>query len=91
MEVLDLVHRLSREKGVTIVMAIHDINQAIAVSDRISLLEQGELRFDGEPRALAESGLIEKTFRVKGRFVEVAADKPPHFDVELTRIVNPDA
>lgn len=85
-EILDLVHRLSREKGVTIVMAIHDINQAIAVSDRISLLEKGELRFDGEPRALAESGLIERTFRVKGRFVEVAPDKPPHFDVELARI-----
>lgn len=84
-EVLDLVHRLSREKGVTVVMAIHDINQAIAVSDRISLLEKGELRFDGEPRALATSGLIEKTFRVKGRFVEVAPGKPPHFDVELAR------
>lgn len=85
-EVLDLVHRLSRERGVTIVMAIHDINQAIAVSDRISLLEKGGLRFDGEPRALAESGLIERTFRVKGKFVEVAPDKPPHFDVELTRL-----
>ncbi|MGY5774812.1 ABC transporter ATP-binding protein [Rhizobium hainanense] len=85
-EVLDLVHRLSRERGVTIIMAIHDINQAIAVSDRISLLEKGELRFDGEPRALAESGLIEKTFRVKGRFVQVSPDAPPHFDVELTRL-----
>jgi len=49
-EVLDLVHRLSRERGVTILMAIHDINQAIAVSDRISLLEKGELRFEGARR-----------------------------------------
>lgn len=88
-EVLDLVHRLSRERGVTVIMAIHDINQAIAVSDRISLLEKGELRFDGEPRALAESGLIEKTFRVKGRFVRVSPDAPPHFDVELTRLNQP--
>ena len=86
-EVLDLVHRLSRERGVTVVMASHDINQAIAVSDRISLLEKGELRFDGEPTALAESGLIERTFRVKGKFVEVAPDKPPHFDVELTKLL----
>lgn len=84
-EVLDLVHRLSRERGVTIVMAIHDINQAIAVSDRISLLEKGALRFDGEPAALAQTGLIEQAFRVKGTFVEVAPGKPPHFDVELTK------
>jgi iron complex transport system ATP-binding protein len=88
-EVLDLIHRLSRERGVTILVAIHDINQAITVSDRISLLEKGELRFDGEPKALAESGLIESTFRVKGRFVEVAPDKPPHFDVELTKFHRP--
>jgi iron complex transport system ATP-binding protein len=87
-EVLDLVHRLSRERGVTIVMAIHDINQAIAISDRISLLEKGELRFDGEPRNLANSGLIEKTFRVKGNFVEVAPGKPPHFDVDLLRALD---
>jgi iron complex transport system ATP-binding protein len=87
-EVLDLVHRLSRERGVTIVMAIHDINQAIAISDRISLLEKGELRFDGVPRKLAESGLIERTFRVKGKFVEVAPGKPPHFDVDLLRVLD---
>lgn len=40
-EVLDLIHRLSRERGVTIIMAIHDINQAMAVCDRISLLNHG--------------------------------------------------
>lgn len=84
-EVLDLVHRLSRERGVTILMAIHDINQAIAISDRISLLEKGELRFDGAPRELAASGLIEKTFRVSGKFVEVGPGKPPHFDVDLLK------
>ncbi|MFX3878839.1 ABC transporter ATP-binding protein, partial [Streptococcus suis] len=62
-EVLNLVHRLSRERGVTIIMAIHDINQAISISDRISLLEKGQLLFDGEPDELAGSGLIEKVFR----------------------------
>ncbi|ARQ10765.1 iron-siderophore ABC transporter ATP-binding protein [Rhizobium etli] len=85
-EVLDLVHRLSREKGVTIVMAIHDINQAIAVSDRISLLEKGQLRFDGEPRELAERNLVQDIFRVRGRFVQVAPNNPPHFDAELMRL-----
>jgi iron complex transport system ATP-binding protein len=84
-EVLDLVHRLSRERGVAIIMAIHDINQALSICDRISLLEKGEHLFDGEPDALAASGLIEKVFRVKGRFVRIAPDSRPHFDVELAR------
>lgn len=84
-EVLDLVHDLSRNKGVTVVMAIHDLNQAMSVCDRITLLSGGELVFDGQPSGLAESGLIESVFRVKGRFVEIAPNTPPHFDVELAK------
>ncbi|AWB08171.1 ferrichrome ABC transporter ATP-binding protein (plasmid) [Azospirillum humicireducens] len=84
-DVLDLVHRLSRERGVAIVMAIHDINQAMAVCDAISLLRQGTLMFDGPPAALAGSGLIETVFQVQGRFIEVADGAAPHFDVSLAQ------
>lgn len=84
-EVLDLIYRLSRERGVSIIMAIHDLNQAMSICDRISLLEKGKLVFDGEARALAESGLIERVFRVGGRFVQLAPDAAPHFDVHLSR------
>lgn len=84
-EVLDLVNYLSRECGVTVVMAIHDLNQAMAVSDRISLLAKGEHLFDGDPKALTQSGLIEDVFRVKGKFIDLAPNTPPHFDVELAR------
>lgn len=84
-EVLDLVHYLSRECGVTVVMAIHDLNQAMAVCDRISLLANGDHLFDGAAEDLARSGLIEQVFKVKGRFVELAPDTAPHFDVELAR------
>jgi iron complex transport system ATP-binding protein len=84
-EVLDLVHQLSRERGVSIVLAIHDLNHAMAIADRISLLDRGSLMFDGEPRDLARSGLIEQVFKVKGQFVQIAPHAPPHFDVELAR------
>jgi len=84
-EVLDLIHHLSRERGVSIVMAIHDLNQAMSICDRISLLDRGALVFDGDPHALAKTGLIEKVFRVKGQFVQIAPHAPPHFDVELAR------
>lgn len=84
-EVLDLVCRLSRERDVTIVMAIHDLNQAMSVCDRISLLDKGERVFDGVPADLAASGLIERIFNVRGRFVTLAESRAPHFDVELGR------
>jgi len=84
-EVLDLIHHLSRDKGITIIMAIHDLNQAMSICDQISVLEHGQLAFDGHPRDLASSGLIQQVFRVKGQFVPLSMDAPPHFDVELAR------
>jgi iron complex transport system ATP-binding protein len=84
-EVLDLVYRLCRERGVSVVMAIHDLNQAMTVADRISLLDKGVCVFDGEPDVLAAGGLIERVFRVRGRFVNIAPSGAPHFDVELAR------
>ncbi|PYB77563.1 ABC transporter ATP-binding protein [Rhizobium wuzhouense] len=88
-EVLDLVHRLSRDRGVTVVMAIHDLNQALSICDRISLMERGRMVFDGIATDLAQSGLIERVFRVDGQFVQISPDGPPHFDVHLQRWAEP--
>jgi len=82
-EVLDLVHHLSRNRGITIIMAIHDLNQAMSVCDQISLLDGRRIAFDDAPRELAITGLIEKVFRVRGIFLPLTADAPLHFDVEL--------
>ena len=82
-EVMDLLSALNRERGVTVIMAIHDINQAMMVSDRIALLDRGELKFFGDAAGLAQSGLIEATFNVAGRFVSLGDEHTPHFDVEL--------
>lgn len=80
-EILDLLIRLSRERGVTIAMAMRDIDQALAVADRIALLDSGPLVFEGRPSDLAESGLIERVFRVRGRFVRLEPSGALHFAV----------
>ncbi|MBK0097496.1 ABC transporter ATP-binding protein [Erwinia sp. S63] len=83
-EVLDLIYKLSRERDISIIMSIHDLNQAMSIADRIALLNQGRLCFDGEPKALAATDLIKQVFRVRGRFVPLPGDVAPHFDVELS-------
>lgn len=42
-EILELVQRLNREYGITIIMVLHDINQAIHYSDRIIGLKDGRV------------------------------------------------
>lgn len=48
-EILELVKKLNREYGITIIMVLHDINQAIHFSDRIIGLKDGKVTAQGAP------------------------------------------
>lgn len=56
MEILSLVRRLNREYNMTIVMVLHDINQAMQFSDNIIMMKKGTICYAG----LAESGITEE-------------------------------
>ena len=48
-EILELVRKLNREFGMTIVMVLHDINQSIYFSDKNIGLAGGKVIVEGEP------------------------------------------
>ena len=59
-EILQLVRKLNREFGITIIMVLHDINQAIAYSDEIIGLKDGKVLIGGEPEnVITEDSLCE--------------------------------
>ena len=43
LEILQLVQQLNKEVGCTIVMVLHDINQAIRFSDYLLIMKEGQL------------------------------------------------
>ena len=45
----DLVMRMRRELGVTGVVITHDMGSAFRISDRIAMLHEGRIRFEGTP------------------------------------------
>ncbi|MGC4191691.1 MAG: ABC transporter ATP-binding protein [Thermomicrobiales bacterium] len=49
LEVLDLVEHLNRVEGKTIVMVLHDINEAARISDRIVAMRAGVIVKEGTP------------------------------------------
>lgn len=51
-EVLSLVRRLSRERGIGVVMVLHDVNMAARFCDEIVALRGGRLIARGEPGAI---------------------------------------
>ena len=48
-EVLDLVHRLSREKGLTVVIVSHDLPMAARYCDRAALIADHKVMCCGTP------------------------------------------
>ena len=83
-EVLELLCRLSKVRGVSVVLSIHDINHALAIADRILLLDRGVLRFEGRPGELAAGVLVGDVFAVKGSFAHIG-DGPPVFHAAIHR------
>ena len=49
-------------KTKTILISTHILQEVTAVSDRVLLVHDGQLVFDGEPTALQEDGSLEKPF-----------------------------
>lgn len=48
-EIMRLVQKLNQEEGITILMVLHDINQAVAYSDQIIGIKGGNILFQGQP------------------------------------------
>ncbi len=71
LDILDLVKRLNRELGMTIVMVLHDINQALYYSDEIVALADGRIVTQGEPQAVISKELLAQVYGVDLDVVDV--------------------
>ena len=64
-EVLDLVTRLNRERGRTVVMVLHDLNLAARYSDLVVVMKDGGVVAQGSPRAVFTEALLEDVFGLR--------------------------
>lgn len=63
-ELLELIQRLNREEHMSIVMVLHDINQALQYSDEVLALSQGAIVGKGKPAEILTSKLLQKVYGV---------------------------
>ena len=75
LEILELVKKLNREFGITIVMVLHEINQAIRFSDSIIGLKDGNVLAQGNPEEIITSELLEQLYGVKLGVTEIDGHK----------------
>jgi iron complex transport system ATP-binding protein len=63
-EVLTLVQRLARQEGLTVAIALHDLNQAALCAHRIGLLTKGSLVALGSPDAVLTPDRLTQAYGV---------------------------
>lgn len=63
-EILNLLHKLNREKGMTILIVIHDINLAARYSNKMMLLNDGEILSIGKPEDVVTQRNMEKAYNM---------------------------
>ncbi len=85
-EVLEVVHRLNREKNITVILITHHMNEA-ETADRVVVMDHGQVVLDGTPQAvfsqvgkLRKLGLtvpdtVDVLYRLQNQGLDTALDK----------------
>ena len=68
-EVLDLLYDLNRTQGRTIVMVLHDLNQACRYADYLVAMQQGHIYAQGIPADIMTEGMVQEVFALRSRIV----------------------
>lgn len=70
-ELMALIQKLQADKKMTVILILHDINQAMKISDEIWLLKDGQLIASGRPEQLLNESLLSAAFGMTVHVVTV--------------------
>ena len=74
LEILEIVRKL-KKLGKTIVMVLHDLNNALAYSDQVCLMDNGKIVIYDNPQAIYDSKEINRIFKVYSQQVLVGEER----------------
>jgi len=77
LEVLELLQKLNEEQGRTIVMVLHDLNQAARFADYIIAMKDGEVVKAGSPQEILTKDILRKVFQIDAEIGEDPRTKKP--------------
>jgi iron complex transport system ATP-binding protein len=64
-EIMELMRKKANDEGKTIVAVLHDLNLASQYCDRIVLLKNGRLRYQGSPREILTEEVVEEIYGIR--------------------------
>ena len=81
--VLELVRQIQREQKLSVVMVLHDLNQAALYSDRIAVVKDGVLTALGTPEELYRDEMFRDVFRVETEKVSYSDGKTYYIPTKM--------
>ena len=76
-ETMRLVRKLNRESDIGVVMVLHDLEQAMEVSDRLIVMKDGKKYAEGTPCEVITSQMLSEVYQVKGEIIRIPGRKKP--------------
>lgn len=70
LEVMELLLRLHSEEGRTVVVVLHDLNQACRYAHRLLALKDGRVVAHGPPAEIVDEALVREVFGIECRILE---------------------
>lgn len=77
LETMRLVKKLNRESGIGVVMVLHDLSQALEISDRIVVIKNGKKYSEGKPEEVITKKMMWEVYHVECEIVWLEGRKAP--------------
>jgi len=87
LETLELIKELNSTLGITIIMVLHDLNQAIRYSHKIYTIKDGEIYKYGSSKSVITKDLLNNVFGIDADIYEDLTNKCPYFIPQRVTIV----
>ncbi|WP_092925112.1 ABC transporter ATP-binding protein [Romboutsia hominis] len=65
LELMELVREINEKFKITIVMVLHELNQASKYSDRLIIMKDGQIISDGRPNDVVNKDVIKKVYKIE--------------------------
>ncbi len=69
LEILDQIAAITREEGITTIMAIHSVSLAARYADKVVILKDGMVHTSGRPNIVMTEDLVREVYGVESRII----------------------
>ncbi len=77
LETMRLVRKLNKEAGIGVVMVLHDLTQALEISDRIVVIYHGKKYSEGTPSEVITTKMMKEVYNVDCDIINVPGRNKP--------------